>query len=223
MLLVCFGIQVQVYFKCRCTSNTGVLQVQVYAKKHLLICGKPGKEQKRCTVSGCPRMFFRDALLIVHIERDHASNNACSSGDSNEPAIVQSKMSPNLSTGDFKPAADSIPTNLLLDNHSVSDTGTLSFSCGQCHAAFRYKYNLKRHSRRCGKTDRRHRKCYVPGCLRTFYHETHLVMHLEKHHAVPVCDSQMSFKSMGDFLQWKGKEEDTKFSFFIKAKRWHQN
>src|SRR4029077_12357841 len=91
-----------------------------------------------------------------------------------------------------------------------------NFSCLKCNSAFRYKYRLVRHNKKCGISTRIHRKCYVNGCSRKFYHEMKLIKHLEHDHSSAVCDSTMSFKCMGDFLDWKEHEQSTKFLFLSK-------
>src|SRR6266536_3053184 len=92
-------------------------------------------------------------------------------------------------------------------------SSTSSFACGQCSSVFQYERNLKKHSRKCGQSARAHRKCYVTGCSRKFYHETKLLAHLERDHSAAICDSEMRFTCMGDFLEWKEREQAGKFAY----------
>ena len=61
------------------------------------------------------------------------------------------------------------------------------------------------------------RKCYVFGCSASFHHEIHLIRHLSHEHSVDACVKELTFESMGKFLEWKQEEEGKIVSVFFTA------
>ena len=92
-----------------------------------------------------------------------------------------------------------------------------SFSCPKCNVFFSSKFNLMRHQRKCCCTVKAKRACYVAGCPVKFYHEINRIKHLEKAHSASVSDNAMSFQNMGEFLDWKEREQASKYVYLSKV------
>lgn len=111
--------------------------------------------------------------------------------------------------------ADTVNAAVTEPQSCMSDVS--SFACAKCNRYFKSKFNLNRHSKASCVSVKAKRQCYVPGCSRKFYHEVKLIEHLEIDHLETVKDSKMSFKTMGEFLDWRESEQTSKYVYLSKV------
>jgi hypothetical protein len=104
--------------------------------------------------------------------------------------------------------------------------------CLDCNSAFSRQYNLKQHLIKCTSESptpscsKKKTPCLLKGCELEFYHKVSLIEHLQAQHNNEVTIKPLvvkSFQNIQEFNDWKGKEEETTFSYYTRKKGQAEN